>query len=138
MFLRRALLVFLLVSGLGTGSWAYFAPMSWYTTFPGFGMTWLPPLGPFNEHFVKDVGAMFLGLAVLSVGALIMAANDGVVRLAAATWLTFNVFHFAYHLQMLHMYGTRDKILNVIVLGALVLAAAALLAPVRHRKDSPV
>jgi hypothetical protein len=135
--LRRVLLVFLLISAFGVGSWAYFAPMSWYTTFPGFGLRWLPPLGPFNEHFVKDVGAMFLGLAVLSVGALAMVVNDGVVRLVAATWLTFNTFHFVYHLQMLHVYGTLDKVLNVIVLGALLLASAALLAPVRHGRAVP-
>jgi hypothetical protein len=35
------------------------------------------------------------------------------------------------------MYGTLDKILNVIVLGALLLASAALLAPVRLRRAVP-
>lgn len=132
--LRRALLILLLLTGLGVGSWAYFAPMSWYTTFPGFGLSWLPQLGPFNEHFVKDVGGFYLGLAVLSAGALVMVGNDGVVRLSAAVWFVFNTFHGVYHLQMLHMYNTRDQILNVIALGALWLASAALLLPVRARE----
>lgn len=56
LLLRRILLAFLLLTGLVTGAWAYVAPMSWYTTFPGFGLSWLPQLGPFNEHLVKDVG----------------------------------------------------------------------------------
>lgn len=129
--LRRALLVVLLLTGLVTGLWAYSAPMSWYSTFPGFGLSWLPQLGPFNEHFVKDVGAFFLGFAALSAGALVMAANEGVVRLTAAAWLVFNTLHGVYHLQMLHMYSTRDQILNAIVLGALWTVSAVLLVPSR-------
>lgn len=139
--LRRALLILLLFTGLGVGAWAYFAPMSWYTAFPGFGLAWLPQLGPFNEHFIKDVGGFYLGLGVLTAGALAMVRNDGVVRLSAAAWLTFNTFHGVYHLQMLHMYNTRDQILNVIALGALWLASAALLLPCRAarlRTDDPV
>ena len=112
--------------------------MSWYTSFPGLGLSWLPRLGPFNEHLVKDVGAMFLGLGVLSTGALIMVTDEGVVRLVAATWLMFNTLHLVFHLQMLNMYDTVDGILNVVALSALVLASAALFAPVgtaRRRID---
>lgn len=133
--LRRVLLAVLVLTGLVTGLWAYFVPMSWYTTFPGFGMSWLPPLGPFNEHFVKDVGGFFLGFAVLSLGALVMAANDGVVRLTASAWLVFNTLHGIYHLQMLHMYSTRDQVLNVITLGGLWLVSAALLLPRRDQRN---
>jgi hypothetical protein len=129
--LRRYLLVFLFVTALAVGLWAYLAPMSWYGTFPGFGRRWLTPLGPFNEHLVKDVGAMFLALGTLSAVALTAAANDAVVRLTAATWLTFNIFHFVYHMQMLHMYGAVDKTLNVIALSLLLVVSAGLLVPIR-------
>jgi hypothetical protein len=129
--LRRILLVLLLLTGVYIGGWAYVAPGSWYASFPGFGFRWLPPLGPFNEHLAKDVGAMFLGLGVLSAGGLIMVTNGGVVGLVAATWSVFNVLHLVFHLQMLSMYGTVDKVLVVTVLSALVVVAAALFAPVR-------
>src|SRR5258707_688116 len=55
--LQRGLLGFLAVTGAVTGLWAYVAPRNWYDTFPGMGLSWLPQLGPYNEHFAKDVGA---------------------------------------------------------------------------------
>jgi len=133
---RRALLVFLIVVAIPLGLWAYFAPESWYTTFPGFGHRWLPPLGPYNQHLVKDVGSWFLALTVLSALALTAAANDAVIRLTAATWLTFNIFHLVYHIQMLHMYQPVDQVLNMIALGLLTLVSAALLIPVRTRETT--
>jgi len=50
------------------GAWALFAPVSWYDSFPGLGLRWLPVLGPYNEHLARDVGAFFLALTALSVG----------------------------------------------------------------------
>ncbi len=64
--LHRSVLAVLGGSGAVTGGWAYAAPRRWYDTFPGLGMSWLPQLGPFNEHFVKDVGAMFLAMAAVT------------------------------------------------------------------------
>lgn len=94
-------------------------------------MRWLPPLGPYNEHFCTDVGSAYLALAVLATAAAIYVGNVGVVRVAAATWLTFSVFHLVFHLRMLHVYDTRDAALNVIALGLPMLISAALLAPRR-------
>jgi hypothetical protein len=128
---RRLLLVVLALTGLAVGGWAYFAPLSWYTTFPGFGHHWLPVLGPFNEHFVKDVGAMYLGLATVSALVATRAADTFAVRLAGATWLVFSVFHLIYHLQHLHVYSGVDKPLNVVALGSFVVAGAVLLLPGR-------
>jgi tryptophan-rich sensory protein len=129
--LHRSALTLLGTGGAVTGAWAYAAPRHWYDNFPGFGMTWLPQLGPFNEHFVKDVGAMFLALAALSAVTFVLVANQTLVRVTAVTWLVFNTLHCIYHLSMLQMYNTRDATLNGILLPLLVLAAAALFSPVR-------
>ncbi|OBK47620.1 hypothetical protein [Mycobacterium sp. 1081908.1] len=129
--LHRSALVLLGAGGAVTGAWAYAAPRHWYDNFPGFGMTWLPQLGPFNEHFVKDVGAMFLALAALSAVTFVLVANQTLVRVTAVTWLVFNTLHCIYHLSMLQMYNTRDATANAILLPLLVLIAAALLMPVR-------
>jgi hypothetical protein len=76
---RVVLLGLLALSGLGVGGWAYFASEHWYQTFPGLGHHWLPVLGPYNQHLVKDVGAMYLGLAALTAFALWKAADTTVV-----------------------------------------------------------
>jgi hypothetical protein len=129
--LQRGLLSFLVATGALTGLWAYVAPRNWYDTFPGMGLSWLPQLGPYNEHFTKDVGAMFLGLTLLSVLTFIHVANTTLVKVTAGTWTVFNLLHFIYHMQMLGMYNTRDQILNVLVLSAILLAGAALFVPAR-------
>jgi hypothetical protein len=130
--LQRATLVVLMIVALVTGVWAYFFPRNWYDTFPGLGLSWLPQLGPFNEHFATDTGAMFLALALLSVLAFMRVDNTAVVRIAGGLWTVFNVLHWVYHMRMLHMYEPRDQILNAIFLTLMVLASAALLIPVRR------
>ncbi|MFE7074493.1 hypothetical protein ACFU96_30850 [Streptomyces sp. NPDC057620] len=129
--IRYATLGFLGVTALYTGAWAYFAPREWHAGFPGFGMSWLPQLGPYNEHLAKDAGAMFLALAVLTAIALRSVRNNRLVQTTGAVWLVFNVLHLGYHMQHLGMYGTRDQVLNVVALTALVLASAVLLVPVK-------
>jgi hypothetical protein len=129
--LRRWLLVLLAVTALYVGSWAYFAPESWHRTFPGFGHHWLPVLGPYNEHLVKDVGAFYLAFGMLSIVAAWRVRENSLVFLVGAAWLVFNVLHFAYHLQHLHKYSGNDKIFNVVVLVGITLLSAAILLPVR-------
>ncbi len=130
--LQRVLLAFLTLVGLVTGVWAYFAPQHWYDTFPGVGLSWIPQLGPYNEHFVRDVGAFFLGLTVLSVLTLVYVTNTTLVRVSASAWAVFNLLHLILHLQMLHHYNTRDQVLNVVTLSALLIASLALFVPVRR------
>jgi len=129
LLLDRISLALVAFTSAYVGVFAYFAPESWYDTFPGFGFRWLPQLGPYNEHLAKDVGAFYLAVTVLSLIVLAQVRNQVVVRLAGAVLLTFNVLHFVYHLTMLHMYEPRDRVLNVIVLGLLVVASVVLLVP---------
>jgi hypothetical protein len=134
--LRYASLGFLALTGLYTGAWAYFSPKEWHENFPGFGLSWLPRLGPYNEHLAKDAGAMFLALSALTIIALRQVRNNRIVQTTGAVWLVFNVLHFSYHMQHLEMYGTRDQVLNVVTLSALVLLSAVLLVPmVSGRRD---
>ncbi len=129
--LHRSVLALLGGSGAVTGAWAYAAPRRWYDTFPGLGMSWLPQLGPYNEHFAKDVGAMFLAMAAFTAVTFVLVANQTLVRVTAVMWLVFNTLHCVYHLSMLQMYNTRDATVNGILLPLAVLAAAALFVPVR-------
>jgi hypothetical protein len=134
---RRILLAVLLLVAVWIGIWAYAMPRSWYDTFPGFGMRWLVQFGPYNEHFVKDIGSMYLALAVLTAAALWWVSNEATVRIAAAAWTTFNVFHLVYHLTMLQIYDTRDRVLVIVSLVVLLLVSATLLIPGRRTQDRP-
>lgn len=129
---RTCLAVLALIAAY-IGCWAYLAPLSWHRSFPGFGLSWLPRLGPYNEHLAKDTGAMFLALAVLSALALWRITDGVLVRVAGASWLVFDVLHLGYHLTMLHMYGVWDQVLNVLSLGLLALLALVLVLPAPRR-----
>jgi hypothetical protein len=139
--LHRGCLALLTVTGAFVGGWAYFAPLNWYDTFPGLGMHWLPVLGPFNEHFAKDVGAMYLALGALAAAAFVVVDNVALRIATAISWTVFNALHLSYHVTMLHMYGTRDAVLNAVALTLFLAASAALLFPwsanyVRAEADS--
>ena len=133
---RRICLALLAVYGAYSGFWGYLAPGSWYRSFPGLGLSWVSPFGPFNEHFVKDVNAMFLAFAVLSVFAFVRAGDPRVARAAGLTWLVFNGLHLIYHLTMLGMYRPVDQLLNVVLLVVLVLLPLFLLFPSTKRGES--
>jgi hypothetical protein len=133
--LNRVSLVFLIIGSAMTGFWAYFASRWWYDTFPGFGMSWLPQLGPYNEHLAKDVGAMFIAFTVFSVIVLWRMRDELLVRVAGWGWLVFNVLHFIYHMTMLGMYKPSDQVVNVIVLSLLVIFSVILVVPDSRRRE---
>ncbi|MEU6130641.1 hypothetical protein ABZ805_15815 [Saccharopolyspora sp. NPDC047091] len=127
----RACLVVLLLVGAGTGVWAFAAPASWHGSFPGFGLDWLPRTGPYNEHLARDVGAMFLALAVLSGAALRRIDDAALTRAAGAAWLVFNALHFGFHSTMLPMYGLLDQVLSMGSLGLVTVLSLVLVLPRR-------
>ncbi|MEV6710572.1 hypothetical protein AB0M48_00900 [Lentzea sp. NPDC051208] len=131
LLLDRISLAFIAVTSAYVGIFAYFATRTWFDTFPGFGLRWLPQLGPYNEHFAEDVGAVYLAFTALSLMALAHAGKPAVVPLAGATLLVFNTLHFVYHLTMLHMYEPLDRALNVVLLGLLVVVSVVLVVPAR-------
>ena len=66
-----------------------FASLAWYDAVPGVTST-----GPFNPHFVKDIGAVYLACA-LGVGWFAWRPAQGWPAMAvAAAWLTL---HAAVH-----------------------------------------
>jgi hypothetical protein len=123
---RIAALVALTLSATYVGVWAAFFPHSFYRDFPGFGRVWVAVDGPYNEHLVRDVGGLYLAMAVLGLGALVW--RDARLQvLAGACWTVFSLSHFAYHLGHLGSLAQFDKAANVVTLG-LTLGAALYLA----------
>lgn len=132
---QRVILAILAATGAFTGPWAAFAPRSFYDNFPGFGRYWVNVDGPYNEHLVRDVGATYLALMVVALLAAVSMERIAVL-IAAATTLTFGVFHFSYHVHHLDVYNTADSILNMAALGGSVVLAAMLLIPPRDTSAS--
>ena len=61
--LRRVILWILNALGAFVGVWALAAPQAFYEAFPGIGFgAWVGVDGPFNEHLIRDVGALYLAL----------------------------------------------------------------------------
>ncbi len=86
-----------LILGIGTTAnalWMLAGPMHWYTDLPAA----VPDTGPFNPHFVRDIGCAFLTVGV----GLIWAAYSERYRLPLALVATIFLGSHA----MLHIYDT--------------------------------
>jgi hypothetical protein len=63
---QRWLLAILSLSAAQAGGWALIARRSFYDSFPGLGRHWIAVTGPYNEHFVRDIGGLYLALLAVS------------------------------------------------------------------------
>ncbi|MGZ8761779.1 MAG: hypothetical protein ACXW2Y_00470 [Acidimicrobiia bacterium] len=97
--------------------WASFAPRQFYDDFPGAGRTWVAVDGPYNEHLVRDVGALSLALLVVTVFAFVTLSVP-LLRATAAAFLANGLLHVGYHLRHLDLYGTADQVATI---GGLIL-----------------
>ena len=132
----RLMLWVLAVSAFGVGVQAEFFPRSFYDDFP-FGRGWVALDGRYNEHLIRDVGALNLALLVLTIGALVVGTR-AIARVAAASWLVYSVPHLVYHLRHLTMnMSGSDKVGIVVSLSIPVLAALVVLLD-RTRPHPPL
>ncbi|MBW3633939.1 MAG: hypothetical protein KY456_13030 [Chloroflexi bacterium] len=112
----RVGLVLMALFTLLTGIQQQFAPGSFYDNFPGFGMRWVSVDGPYNEHLLRDLGGVNLGLAVLVLFAIARPAA-GLIRAVAVAMLIAQVPHFIYHAAHLDLLPTTlDRLLQTAAL----------------------
>lgn len=119
-------LAVLAVPAVVLGLWAGLAPRGFYDDFPGFGRMWVAPDGPFNEHLVRDVGALNLALAIVTIGALITLAPT-FVRWVLAAWIVEGGLHLWYHARHLDPLATADQVSSISGLVLVPVLAIALL-----------
>ncbi len=94
--LIRVLLLCLTVQGALTGGWATIAAKSWYSSYPGFGRSWIGSDGPYNAHIIAMIGGMYLGMTVVTIAAMV-TRTAVMARVAGAAWLVAGLPHFIYH-----------------------------------------
>jgi len=122
-------LAILAVQGLGTGLWSTIDPRGFYADFPGLGMSWVAPDGPYNEHLMRDYGALNLALGVLALCAAIWLTR-ALAAGAAIAWIVYSIPHLAYHALNGQPYDVADHVAIVAslaltpIIGIVVLMAA--------------
>lgn len=123
---ERAIVVALGVMFLPAGLQAALFPRSFHDDFP-LGRGWIAATGGvYDEHLVRDVGALFLALAIVSVWAWWRPALCAPVAVA---WLVQGTLHLAFHLGHLDQLDGFDRVGMVVSLAVVPpLAVAALLA----------
>jgi len=123
----------LAASALVVGVWALVLPRSFYDDFPAAGRHWVSALGPYNEHLVRDVGALNLALGTLLALAAIVL-EQRLVQAALVAWLVYALPHFVFHATELDALPFLDNVANVITLGLAVLLPLVLLAATGRRR----
>lgn len=109
--LLRPGLILLTIFAVVVGAWALVAPESFYDDFPGGGRAWVSALPPYNEHLVRDVGALNLAVGVM-VGAAAYYMDRRLTLVALIAYLTYSVPHFFFHMFHLDELSDSDKVLQ--------------------------
>ena len=94
--LLRVGLVILAAMQVLVGAWALVAPRAFYDGFPLPRHAWVALLPPYNEHLVRDVGALNLALTVV-LGAAAWTLDRTMIRVALLALTVFAVPHAIFH-----------------------------------------
>lgn len=110
----------LTVGQLGVGGTALLAPRTF------FSINVVSEFPPYNEHLIRDFGALNLALAAI----LLMAAarpDRRLVQAALVSYLVYNVIHFVFHATHLAGFPAGLAVLQTIGTAIVVVVPALLL-----------
>jgi hypothetical protein len=118
------------------GMWALFAPRAFYDGFPAAGHAWVALLPPYNEHLVRDVGALNLAVCVVLVAAAV-APHRLLVTVALVCQLVYTVPHAVFHVTHLDGFPAADAVAQTAGFAVQVVLPLALLALARSLTAAP-
>ena len=107
------------------GIYALFLPRSFWRDFP-LGRAWVAALGPYNEHLVRDVGALFIAISVVLLFVASRPERRSVTFVMLG-WLLFAIPHLLFHTSNTADFTTPDYALQVAVLAYQVLLPLVIL-----------
>lgn len=124
----RILLILVGLAHIVNGGSMLLDPAAWYHGVPGVAGT-----GPFNAHFIQDIGLIFIASgAGLTLGA---KARHADFALAGATWpalhALLHIYGWIMHGFPHDMHAAMGEVIGVVGLGALGL----ILALIRFREE---
>lgn len=122
---RAGLLILAAGQGL-PGMAALLLPLRFFEDFPLPGLRWVAVFPPYNEHLVRDFGALAFALSVVLLCAA-RAPEPLLVRAASLGVLAFTVPHLLFHLSHTGPFGAADIAMQVITLVLPVAVSAVLL-----------
>ena len=123
----RIALGYLAFFSLQIGVWALLAPQSFYDDFPGLGRSWVAVDGPYNEHLVRDVGALNLALALVVIMAAVRLSRE-LITVAGVATLAWGIPHLVYHLFERDGLSVADQVASLGGLATFVAFAGFVLA----------
>jgi hypothetical protein len=131
--IARWSLIAIAVLMIPAGLQAAFAPRSFFDEFP-LGRGWISAgEASYDEHLVRDVGALFLALIVVT---LWCAWRREAMAAVAVAWLVQGVLHLGYHIGHLEGLSGADKAGLVVSLALVpILALVALFATLSERES---
>ncbi|HEY7440328.1 MAG TPA: hypothetical protein VIC35_13115 [Acidimicrobiia bacterium] len=124
--LTRIGLVLLGIPAIVIGIWGAFTPRSFYDDFPGLGHVWVAQVGPYNEHLVRDVGSLYLAMAIVTIAAAV-TLSVVLTRWVLVAWLVQGVLHVVYHARHLGPFSTGDQVSMIASLALVPIVAGGLL-----------
>jgi hypothetical protein len=130
----RIALGYLALISLEIGVWAQFFPRSFYDNYPGLGRAWVAVDGPYNEHLVRDVGGLNLGLAAVLIVALVTLSQWTVVAGCLASLLSGGP-HLVYHIAHSDLLDGGDVVASI---GGLALFAVLPIVVIVVSRRHPV
>lgn len=78
------------IGNLVNGAWMLSDPLHWYLNLPAN----VPGTGPANEHFIRDIGCIFMLIGVaLAIGVFKPAARFGALLVASGFYLAHALVH---------------------------------------------
>lgn len=113
------------------GIWATVSPRGFYSGFPGGGHHWVSAVGPYDEHLVRDVGALYLGSLVL-LGLTFVWLERRLVQAALISYAVAAIPHLVYHATALDNFSTGDAVAELAALALNVVLPLALLVMARR------
>jgi hypothetical protein len=124
--LRGGIAVLALTPAL-VGIWATLSPRGFYGDFPGLGRHWVSAVSSYDEHFIRDVGALYLGSLVL-LGFAWVWLERRLVQAALVSYAVAALPHLIYHLTALDNLSTGDAVAEIAGLALGVVLPLGLLA----------
>lgn len=107
----------------------------WFFNWFAFGRGWAGALGPYNEHYVLDLGFVYLALGVVLTWATVRLGRDLCLAALAAS-LVANVPHLIFHLYNTQALSTVDNLMQDGLLAFTVVYGLAMLLMVWTRPET--